>query len=85
MGGVVHVLRLNILPYSVPLSSTIIIPCCNYPDKILFNSVMPVCNDNNIMMSIRERIQAENRAYFTNINIFKNNLVTRGIILLCDQ
>ena len=34
-----------------------------------------VSNDDNIRLSIRERIQAGNRAYFANINIFKTILV----------
>ena len=39
-------------------------------------------NDNNIRRNIRERIQAGNRAYFANINIFKTNFITTGIKLV---
>ena len=34
---------------------------------------------NNIRMSIKGRMQTVNRFYFANVNISKNNLVTRGI------
>ena len=40
---------------------------------------MCIRDSNNITVNIREMIQEGNRAYFANINIYKNNCVTSGI------
>ena len=79
-----------VIPHVLPITTQFHLACQISVSRQLFIGAL-VSNDSNIRMNTREMIQAiqGNRAYFANINIFKNTLVTRVLnlkcfILLCD-